>query len=614
MGSRLLEPEDLSPQTPRGHALRGKRQKLRRVRRLGKVLLRGMSLLARGRLPVFGRANDAYEQWRQRRRLTEADRQRMRAEAAAMKDPPLVSVLMPVTPEPYLRLAIESVLRQTYPYWELCVAGDASSAPHVRPVVEESARRDARIKVTWRSQHGNATAAFNSALELAQGEYIAPLGHDDELAEHALFEVARSVAADRRLDMIYSDEDKLEPDGRHVEPFFKPDWSPEYFEACMYTGRLAVYRTALVRELGGFRSAFDTAPEYDLALRVVARSANVAHIPDILYHGRKSPKSGAADNSARPHADDAARRALEDYLRASGRKSTVEPGPVSGSYRVRTAIEGRPLVSIVIPTACRPVVLDGRETTFVAACLQSLCTRSTYPRYEIIVVDDGDMPPELQRELGRWPARRLSYTAEFNFSAKINRGAAHARGDFLVLLNDDVTIISPDWLECMLEYAQRPEIGAVGAKLFFPDGQLQHAGVTLPGFNPGHPFYGYPGDFPGYFGGSLVPRNYSAVTGACLMTRREVFEEVGGFTEALPVNYNDVDFCLKVIRGGRRVVYTPYAQLHHHESVSKAGVFRHELDAFRERWRHQWQRDLYYNPNLTSRFHDYRIDPDAGGR
>jgi len=608
------------------HAFWSKVKLLRQHGQVVAALCRGLGLLLRGRLAAFrtklmqglngpalvpaGR-NQAreYESWRRRRQLTERDREQMRVEAAAMTDPPLLSVLMPVynVPACYLRLAVESVLRQTYPHWELCIADDASSEPHVRTILEEYSRRDSRIRVTFRPERGNIAAASNSALALATGEYVALLDHDDELAEHALFRVAEAIIANRDLDMIYSDEDQLELDGRHVNPFFKPDWSPEYFQACMYTCHLGVYRMALVRDLGGFRSEFDTAQDYDLALRIVARSSRVGHIADVLYHWRRLPTSTAVSHVSKPQANETARRALVSYLATIGCKATVGPGPVNGYHRVRFAIAGHPKVSIVIPTGCREARIRGRDTTHVAACVRSIRHQSTYRNYEILVIDNEDMPPALAKELDRWGVRRLSYTDEFNLALKMNLGAAKADGDHLVFLNDDIEVISPDWLERMLEYSQQAGVAAVGAKLLFPDGRLQHVGVTILGGSPGHPFYGNPGQDPGYFGGNLVPRNYSAVTGACIMTRAETFHRLGGFSEAFPLNYNDVDYCLRAVASGCRIVYTPYAQLYHHEAVTKSGVYQHELDAFKQRWGEQWSTDPFYNPHLSTRCHDYRI-------
>jgi GT2 family glycosyltransferase len=559
--------------------------------------------------PGWYDANKAYQEWRNLHRLTDADREWMRREAAAFDQPPRISVLLPVynVKVSILRKAIDSVLRQTYPHWELCIADDVSRSPHIRATLEEYVRRDSRIKVIFRTQRGNISAASNSALALATGDYVALLDHDDELAEHALSRVAQTIIADRSLDLIYSDEDKIEADGRHVDPFFKPDWSPEYFLTCMYTCHLGVYRMSLVRELGGFRSEYDTAQDYDLALRIVARSNRIAHIPDILYHWRKLPNSTAKSHRAKPQAHETAGRALASYLKAIGQPGQIEPGPFAGLHRVRFMILGRPKISIIIPTASRPTRIRGRDTTFVGHCVQSIRRTTCYSNYEIITVDNDDMPADLQRELDRWDVRRVSFTDEFNLASKMNLGAAKADGDHLVFLNDDMEVITPDWLECMLEYSQQPGIGAVGVKLLFPDGRLQHVGVVLLDGDPIHPYYGDPGKEVGYWGANFLTRNTSAVTGACMMTRADLFHELGGFNEAFPLNYNDVDYCLRVMGNGKRVVFTPYAQLYHYEGATKSGIFAHELEAFKKRWYDKWSRDPYYNPNLSINYHDFRI-------
>ncbi|MBY0527773.1 MAG: glycosyltransferase, partial [Gemmataceae bacterium] len=561
--------------------------------------------------PDFCNLNTDYQTWRQRRRLTDADRAAMNAVVAAMTDPPRLSVLMPVynTPEKYLHAAIDSVLRQTYPHWELCLADDASSADHVSTILAAYARRDSRIRVVRRSSNGGIAAASNSALDLATGEYVALLDHDDELAEHALFKMAQAIVADRGVDMLYSDEDKCELDGRHVEPFFKPDWSPELFLACMYTCHLGVYRTQLVREVGGFRSEFDTAQDYDLALRIIERTQRIYHIADVLYHWRKLPNSAASRVSAKPEAPHAGRRALQDHLARTERAGTVEPGRLLGLHRVRFALRGQPRVSIIIPSACRPIDRRGKSTYHILECVESIRHKSSYGHYEILLVHHRDeLMPSLVTELDQLGVARLARDGAFNWSAAMNLGAATAAGDHLLFLNDDMEVLTQDWLETMLEFSQQLEIGAVGAKLLFPDGGLQHAGIVVADLTPRHCFYKCPGDHPGYFSSSLMHRNVSAVTGACLMTRADVFQQLGGFCEALAVNYNDVDYCLRVVTDGRRVVFTPDAQLLHYEGATKPGVFESELHAFRARWQGQWPCDPYYNANLSSRFPDYRIE------
>jgi GT2 family glycosyltransferase len=593
------------------------------------ALGRGVQLLLRGELgtfahklfrglppstivgPDFTNLNEDYQIWRRRRALTDADRARMGKEIGAMTEPPRISVLLPVynPPEKYLCAAIDSVRRQGYPHWELCVADDASSAPHVRPILEELAHSEPRIRLIFRPNNGGIAAASNSALEQATGDFIALLDHDDELAEHALFQVAQAINAEPTLDLIYSDEDKLELDGRHVEPYFKPDWSPELFLACMYICHLGVYRTTLVRELGGFRPEFDAAQDYDLALRLIERTQRIHHIPDVLYHWRKLPTSAATRVSAKPKAPEAGRRALEEHLRRTGRPGTVEPGALLGLHRVRFTRTDKQRVSIIIPSACWPITVRGKQTYHIVRCVESIRKKSSYPHYEVLLVHHPQaLAPELSVALDRLGVARLVRDGEFNWSAAMNLGAATAGGDHLLFLNDDMEVISPDWLESMLEFAQLPEVGGVGAKLLFPDGAIQHAGVAVADLTPRHAFYRCPGDYGGYFSSNIVHRNVSAVTGACLMTRADVFHERGGFCEELGLNYSDVDYCLKVMTSGRRVVYTPHAQLYHFEGASKAGTFESELNAFRARWAGKWDRDPCYNLNLSARFPDYRIE------
>jgi GT2 family glycosyltransferase/SAM-dependent methyltransferase len=551
----------------------------------------------------------AYADWCDRHELSEQDRRDLRGDAAALVDPPLISILTPVynTPAEYLRLAIDSVRRQLYPNWELCLADDASTEPHVRSILEEYAARDPRIRVSFRPENGNISAASNTALAMARGEYVALLDHDDELAEQALLRMAQAIVADRELDFLYSDEDKMELDGTRLDPFFKPDWSPEYFLSCMYTCHLGVYRTALVRAIGGFRSEFDSAQDYDLALRVVARKPKIHHVADVLYHWRKLPTSTAVSHAAKPQAHEIARRAVQSYLDLVGTPGQALAGPVIGFHRVRYKIQGRPLVSIVIPTAGREAVIRGRPTSYLAMCIESIKARTSYKNYEIVVVDNDDLSDDHMRLLDEHKVRRISFTEPFNLASKMNLGGAMAAGDYLLFLNDDIEVISPDWIESMLEFAQQSEIGGVGARLYFPDGRLQHVGVTILDGNPGHPFYGAAGENIGYFCGNVVARNYAAVTGACFLTRAEVFQEVGGFSEAFPLNYNDVDLCLRIGEQGYRIVYVPYARLYHHESASKEGVYETELQEFQKRWCPAWRRDPYYNPHLSIRHGDFRI-------
>jgi O-antigen biosynthesis protein len=603
-------------------ALRRKLRLLRAYRNTGPVLRRGLGMFLRGRWGQvaakwrlglddprcarhgFYEADAAYEKWIARRRLTEADRTGQRSWANALTDPPRLSLLMPTynTSERLLRLAIESISKQTYPHWELCIADDGSEQPHVRAVLEEYAAQDARIKLAW-LEHGGIGATSNAALALATGDFVALFDHDDELAEHALFRIAQAIVADPTVDMLYSDEDKLQPDGRRVRPFFKPDWSPEFFLGCMYTCHLGVYRTKLVREIGGFRPAFDGAQDYDLVLRLIERTDRIVHVPDVLYHWRVVPNSTAAGVAAKPHAHGAGLRALREHLHRTGRPGRAEVGPSAGLNVVRFDVVGQPLVSIIVPSLCEP----GRDGTpaMVERCVSSIRRVSRCRRFEIIVVDRQSMPATMERRLAAAGVKRVTYSEPFNWSRVNNLAARQASGDHLLFLNDDTEAVEGEWLEAMLEFSQQQAIGAVGAKLTFPDGGLQHVGVTLPGGKPGHPFYGYPAKHPGYYFRSWLAHNCAAVTGACLMTRRDVFEKAGGFDEAFPLNYNDIDYCLRVRKLGYRVVYTPHARVAHHESATKSGVYAEELDAFRDRWGDVV--DPYYNPNLNPETFDYRI-------
>jgi GT2 family glycosyltransferase len=591
----------------------------RRGESRGPSLKIGLLLLLKGQWRTFHRqllanaigsvnAGD-YEQWLKRHQITDRARAQMRKTIETWQNPPSISLIVPVynIAELYLRACIDSVRRQIYPHWELCIADDRSTEPHIKRVLDEYAAMDSRIKVVYRGKNGNISAASNTALELATGQYIALLDHDDELSEHALFRMAEAIVGDPSLDMIYSDEDKLTPGGKRHDPFFKPDWSPEYFLACMYTGHLGVYRADMVRRIGGWRSQFDGAQDYDLVLRIVASKPRIHHIPDILYHWRTIPTSTASGAKAKPEAHQRAQMVLQSYLDLIGREGSVEPGPSEGFHRIRYKIVGNPKVSIVIPTAGRPADIRGVQSWFLLECVSSIRRLSTYGNIEIIAVDNNDLSPELAAAIEPFDVRLIRYIEPFNLARKMNQGAFAAEGEHLILLNDDIEVVSPEWIESMLEYSQWPEIGAVGAQLLFPNNTRQHSGVYLLEGNPGHPFYQFAADHPGYYLSSKVHRNWSAVTGACMMTRAEVFKSVGGFNESFPLNYNDVDYCLKVLDSGKRVVYTPYATLYHHESVSKTGTYAHELETFKSVWKKRFPRDPYYNPNLTVQSCDFRI-------
>jgi GT2 family glycosyltransferase len=549
-----------------------------------------------------------YQAWLEQHRLTPADLEAIREEIAAFAYRPTISVLMPVfdAPEAWLRAAIDSVRGQLYPGWELCLVDDGSAARHVRPVLEEYARVDDRVRLRRLEQNEGICGASNHALALATGEFVAIADHDDVLAPDALFEVARRLDRDPGLDFIYTDRDVIEAGGRRVRPFFKPDWSPDLLLSMNYVVHLTVFRRELVERVGGFRKGFEGAQDYDLVLRVTETTDRIGHIPRPLYSWGQAPASVALRPGAKPYAHEAGRRALEDALARRGIRGEVLDGlGAPYRYRVRRQIAGQPLVSILIPTK--------DNVRLLRRCLESLERRTAYRNVEILVIDNGSGKPRTLAYLRRLRHRVLPFPHPFNFARMNNVAAAQARGEHLLFLNDDTRAIEPGWLDAMLEHSQRKEVGAVGAKLLFPGGTIQHAGVVV-GIQgkAGHAFWGLPGDHPGYYDLPRVIRNTSAVTAACLMTRRAVFEELGGFDEAFEVAYNDVDLCLRLRERGYLVVYTPYAVLYHHQSASRGPYDPGKDDRperlLRQRWRRVLEQgDPYYNPNLTLERFDFSL-------
>jgi len=560
---------------------------------------------------------ELYQAWLEKFQVTPERRERMLKEISAFSYQPTISILMPVfdPEEKWLKEAIDSVLEQVYPNWELCIADDASSRSYVRRVLEAYQSQDARIKVEWRAENGHIAAASNSALKLATGEFVATLDHDDLLTPDALFQVVKRLNSEPELDMIYSDEDKVsEGQGRHA-PYFKPDWSPDLFLSQMYTAHLAVYRRSLIAEIGGFRPGFDGAQDYDLVLRLTERTQHIGHIPKVLYSWRRTAGSTALMSSSKTYAYLAAQHALEQALERRGELGVVKPvSGHPGHFTVHRVLRDQPLTSIVILTKDRPEILN--------QCLQSIFKRSTYRNFEIILIDNGSQEEKTIRLLARWAEREPKrfrmerIDAPFNFSALNNRGVQIARGTFVLLLNNDTEVISPDWLQEMAAQAARPEIGAVGAMLLFPNDTIQHAGIVLGiGEWAGHSHKGMPVDIPGYGGRLLGPSNYAAVTAACLMIRKELFLSLGGFDESLAVACGDVELCLRVLERGLYNVVLPHVRLYHYESATrgyedspqKRERFRSEIAYVRDRWADLLDEDPFYNPNLTHEREDFSL-------
>jgi GT2 family glycosyltransferase len=555
--------------------------------------------------PLLTGPDADYQRWLEQRRPSDELWAGWRAALGTLKAQPLISVVVPVhhVEERFLRAMIDSVRAQVYPYWELCLADDGTTQPHVARVLAEYAQRDVRIKAVRLMTNVGISGASNAALALARGTFVALLDHDDELAPEALLEVARRLDEAPELDLIYSDEDKKDLHGRRVEPYFKPDWSPELLLSCNYVCHLCVYRKSVLEQIGGFDSRFDGAQDYDLLLRVSEHTARIAHIPRVLYHWRMVPTSTSGSAHAKPQAWEAGRRALEFALerrKTAGAVAMAAPG----RYSVRYALKRQPKISIIIPTRDRVSLLK--------ACIDSIRTMTSYENYELLIVDNQSTDPATLAylcELGG-SARVLRREVPFNWSDLNNFAVAHATGELLLFLNNDVEVLAPDWLEAMLEHAQNEQVGAVGARLLYPDDRVQHAGVTLGiGGVAGHAFRGAPDSDPGYQALSSLIRNCSAVTGACMLVRREVFEQLGGFDTALRVAFNDIDFCCRVRAAGYRIVYTPHARLHHHESASRGSLHPPDDDALmRRRWHAVIAGgDPYYNANLSLNHEDFRL-------
>jgi GT2 family glycosyltransferase len=558
-----------------------------------------------------------YDAWFHEQALSAQRRRDVPAEIASLTYRPVITVLTPVynTPPELLRRAVQSVRDQLYPHWQLCLADDASTRKDTRAALDALDGFDARIRVLRLPVNGGISAATNAALEAAEGEFVALLDHDDEITPDALLEIAAELNRHPDTDVVYTDEDKLDFDGTHVEAFFKPDWSPEYLRSTMYLGHLLVYRRRVVEEAGRFRSAFDGSQDYDIALRVSERTSRIRHVPRVLYHWRKVQGSAAGSTEAKPWGLQAARRALVDHVARLPLRATVEDQPGNGFWRVRYEIVGTPLVSVLIPSDGRTAQTAAGPRDLPLACIRSIIERTDYDHYEIVLVDNGRISNDLARYIDAHPRiRRVVYESggPFNFAAKMNFAARQARGEHLLLLNDDTEVIGAEWMRAMLEFSQQREIGVVGGKLFFPDGRLQHVGVVL-GIGGGacHVLAGHERHSPGYYGSAWVIRNYSAVTGACCMTRREIFEAAGGFDERFATDFNDVDYCLRVGARGYRIVATPFAQLYHFEGAT-FGSREHvvnpaEVRALSERWADVIAHDPYYNPNLTRSALDYSL-------
>jgi len=538
-------------------------------------------------------AIDRYRLW--------LENERAPVERALIRNP-RISIVLPVH-EPrreWLEAAVDSVLRQTYGAWQLCVCDDASSGAWIAEYFGAKTASDPRIRFVRADNNLGIAGASNRAGELADGEYVGFLDQDDMLAPHALYCMAEAVE-DGRPDLLYSDEDYLDAQDRRVQPVFKPAYSPDLLRCCMYLGHLLVVRREKLQQIGWFRPGYDGSQDYDLALRVTESGAVVRHIPRVLYHWRRHAGSTALHAAAKPFTQAAGLKALSEVVHRRNAGAVVQHGSLPNTYRVRWPAPAGWKASIVICS---------RNADLLAKCLAAVERRTAYPNREIIVVEHrtGD-PGPMDRLLARFPGSRVSYSGPFHFAKMNNLGAKRASGDVLVFLNDDVEPLTPAWLEELVAHAARPEVGVVGAKLLYPSGAIQHAGIVI-GIMDGAGHLHRDTFAALYWNWLPFTRNVSAVTGACLAMRRAVFEELGGFDESFPVNYNDVDLCLRAQQAGYQVVLEPAAVLRHEECRSRRPGVRFEE---RERFEHRWavwlvRGDPFYSPYLSRTREDASLE------
>lgn len=559
--------------------------------------------------------NRGYDRWvKDFDTLSKTDRHQIRAHISRLEYKPLISVVMPVyeTPEWALREAIDSIRHQLYPYWELCIADDASRSPHIADLLRRAAADDHRIKWMRRERNGHISAASNSALSLAEGEFVALMDHDDLLPQHSLYEVAVALNKNPSLDIIYSDEDQIDRKGRRYLPYFKTDWNIDLLLGHNMVSHLGVYRRTLLQRVGGFREGFEGSQDYDLALRCADATipSRIFHIPSVLYHWRRGYGAASFSEGQLDKCSVAALRAINDHLDRRGEAGQAQSHPVLPQWSrvIRSIPRPAPLVTLIVPTRDRADLLG--------MCVDGLLNRTDYPELEILIVDHESELPETFKLFEKLKldsrVRIIPYAGTFNYSAINNMAVAEAKGTIIGLINNDIDVIHPDWLSEMVSLAVLEDVGAVGAKLIYSNDRVQHGGVVLGvGGVANHFNHLLPRGAVGYFGRNLLTSSVSAVTGACLIVRRSVFEQVGGLNETdLPVAFNDVDFCLRLKKKGYRNIWTPHAELYHHESASrgsdntpeKLARFKSETKYMLDNWGSELEHDPFYSDNFSIEF------------
>lgn len=557
---------------------------------------------------LFGKesvAEGGYEAWLARHKVDKRTLRRQKHAAFAQK--PLISIVIPLycTPLPYLKELLESVRRQSYENWQLCLA-DGSPDDKAKEFIEKHYGREKRIVYRKLEENGGISVNTNEAVALAAGEYLMLCDHDDTLEPDALYEIVKAIN-DTGADVLYTDEDKVSMDGRHYfDPNFKPDFNLFRLRENNYICHIFVVKKSLTDETGLLRSEFDGAQDFDFILRCCEKAQKITHIPKVLYHWRCHMDSTAADPSSKAYAYEAGRKAVREHYQRLGIDAKVEMTERPGWYRSHVKVQGNPLISVIIP--------NKDHTDDLELCLFSMTRKSTYRNYEILIVENNSEKEETfeyYRKLpDRYPkARVLTWEKEFNYSAINNFAAKEAKGEYLLFLNNDVEILTPDWMEEMLQNCQQENVAAVGAKLYYPDDTIQHAGVVLGlGGIAGHIMCRASKEDPGYFGRMISVQEISAVTAACMMVKKSDFDAVGGLDETFQVAFNDIDLCMKFRAAGKKIIFTPYAELYHYESKSrgledtpeKQFRFDKEVKRFQEKWAQQLEMgDPYYSPNLS---------------
>jgi glycosyltransferase involved in cell wall biosynthesis/2-polyprenyl-3-methyl-5-hydroxy-6-metoxy-1,4-benzoquinol methylase len=566
---------------------------------------------------TLGLIKSDYDKWVKLNTVTPEMEQEIRKRISQFQLQPLISILVPVynVDQIWLEKTIESVQQQLYENWELCLVDDASPALHIADVLTRYAREDDRVKILLNKENGGIAETSNAALALATGEYVALLDHDDEISKDALYENVRIINQHPEVGLIYSDEDKLDMQEKRLEPFFKPDYSPDLLFSQNYICHFTIMKKSLVDEVGGFRKGYDGSQDHDIIMRVIEQSERVCHIPKILYHWRKIPGSTAAVYDSKSYAWEAGRLAIEDSMKRRGIPGTASFAKYQGSYRVTRDIIGQPLVTIIIPFKDKP--------EYLRRCLDSILEKTQYENFEVLGVSNNSSDQEVFSLMTSYAQkdsriRFEEYNVPFNFPDICNYGVDKALGDYILFLNNDTEILSEEWLENLLEHAQRTDVGVVGGKLYYPDNRIQHAGIVVGLVGPaGHPHKFFHRDDVGYYARAHIIHNVSAVTGACLMVAKSKYLEVNGMdADHFPVAYNDIDFCLKLLEKGYLNVFTPYCEAYHYESVSrgyedtpeKQERLQKETDYFLKKWQgFIEQGDPYYNPNLSLAKEDFSI-------